>query len=234
MQITIPFNFAALFDETNVEHLPYREKAQELFELIKDCEKKKGWAFFKLTWLAKRLAITKRYVQKLIQVLRNAALIEVKRREQNFYRVNPLLEQTERKSNKTTPATKPSRPTNERELRDKATTEIGASAPASQPMVNEAEARAIIEAFEASKLEDSSVSINEEVASTEEAIEGDITEMTEVTQEAAKEVWKESRYYRPKSLPDYFDRVKARLAQWQIEVPGRLLTDIVVQFWRTW
>lgn len=235
MQISIPFNYAALFDGNNVDHLPYREKALELFELIKDCQKNFfGWAFFKLKWLANRLNISKRYVQKVIQVLRDACLIEVRRREQNFYRVNPLLEQAEPKStSKTTPATKPNRPTNERELRDKATTGIGASASVSQPMINEVEARAVIEAYEASKL-DNPVNINESLAIIEEEIAGEIGEITEVIQEAAKEVKKETGYQRPKELRTYLDRVKTKLTQWQIEAPQQLISDLVLQIWKNW
>lgn len=234
MQITIPFNYAALFDGNNIDHLPYREKAQELFELIKDCQNMNGWAFFKLKWLAKRLDITKRYVQKLIQVLRDACLIEVRRREQNFYRVNPLLEQSQRKStSKTTPATKQNRPTNEQAMRDKATNEIGKAEPTNQSIINEVEARAVIEAYEASKLANP-VNINESLAIIEEEITGEIAEITEVIQEAAKEVKKETRYQRPKEIRTYLDRVKTKLTQWQIEAPQRLLSDLVLQIWKNW
>jgi DNA-binding MarR family transcriptional regulator len=234
MQISITFNYAVLFDGNNVDHLPYREKAQELFELIKDCQNMKGWAFFRLSWLAKRLAVTKRYIQKLIKVLRDACLIEVRRREQNFYRVNPLLEQAERKGKiKTTPATKPSAPINERAMRDKATTEIGKVEPSVQPMVNETEARAVIEAYEASKLANP-VNINESLAIIEEEIAGEIDEITAVIQEAAKEVKKETRYQRPKEIRTYLDRVKTKLTQWQIDVPQRLLRDLVLQIWKNW
>ena len=76
------------FHSSNPDQLP--KKARELLLLVEKEARLNGsgWAYGKIAYFAFELGLSIRYTQKLFQKLRNADLIEVKRREKNFYRVN--------------------------------------------------------------------------------------------------------------------------------------------------
>ncbi len=212
------------FDPQYHDHLPYVEKARELFELILDLQKLRGMAFAKLNWFAKRLDITKRYVQKLLKVLRDAQLIEVKRREQNYYRVNPLLiSSSSTAQNSSDNQTQRRAPRTQAAQQAQAQLELGAN-----NQHNPLPAVAV-EAVESAAAAPSAPTVE---SMDEPPID---PAMQEAVEEAAKEVKKARKNVRPKSIADYLDLVKARLAMWEIEAPRLLISDVVVKFWKvTW
>ncbi len=73
--------------EGNKNHARFLPKCIELFWLIFECQQLTGEAFFGQEWLASRLEISVRHVQNLISELKSRNLIEIDRRDQNYYRV---------------------------------------------------------------------------------------------------------------------------------------------------
>lgn len=73
--------------EGNKNHVRFLPKCIELFWLIFECQQLTGEAFFGQDWLASRLKISVRHVQNLIAELKSRNLIEIDRRDQNYYRV---------------------------------------------------------------------------------------------------------------------------------------------------
>jgi biotin operon repressor len=217
--ITLPINIADLFDPEKPNHLPFLDKVTELYELIKDCQKRKGWAYFKLKFIAARLEISKRYAQKLIKVLRDHGLIEVVRRKHNYYRINPAIASNQGKkttSNNPSPKRAPYR--QEQQAKPVVT--------AVEPKFDDVAAAEILAAYEASRAEDlATQAIVEPMAEAK---------IQETVKEAAKSVRREKQYTRPRTITDYFNIVKTRLMTWGIDAPSQLLADVVKQYWLSW
>lgn len=245
MQIKIanaPEDVQLFFDPNYGEHLPFLEMSKEIFFLFKDLQQMNGWAFPKLNWLANRLGVSKRYVQKVIKGLRNAGLIEVKRREHNFYRLSPLIFQRSSLGREE----KADRPEKNGAARpDRYQRRQGEALPKAADLAKEVspeEAAAILAdyqaAFKTSSVEASSAVIEQAVegmatgsaAVIEEAIEPEVKAAVE---EAAKQVKREHRD-KPNSLKVYFEKVKDRLAAWKIEAPRLLIGDVVKAIWVNW
>lgn len=217
MEITLTSDVVRnLLDPNHADHLPYVEKAAEMFDLIKDLQKMKTWAFARLKWLSKRLNVSKRYVQKILEVLRNAHLIEVKRREKNYYRVNPIL-MGRRSAGRDSANDGKSQ---KRAARRQPDQEAQAPLEVEKNKTVEVEAPAPIEP-----------AIEPMAAAVEPTVEPEIKEAVE---EAAKEVRRELRYQRPKALMDYLSIVTARLTAWRIAAPRFLICEVVLQFWTSW
>jgi hypothetical protein len=225
-------------DPNHRDHLPFVKKLKELFYLIKDLQRMNGWAFCKLDWLAWRLGICERYVQKLLAVLRGAKLIEVDRKEKNYYRITPFLIPPGSAERDTPPSRKSQKRAARQKLdqQSQATLEVGTSN--NQNQFSEAEEAAILAAYQATQtVEVAATTPSEPViepmaTSAEPTVEPEIKEAVE---EAAKEVRRAKRYVRPKSIGEYLSAVKALLTAWEIEAPRLLIGDVVLKFWMdTW
>jgi Mn-dependent DtxR family transcriptional regulator len=202
-----------LLDRNYAEHVPFVDMALEMFELIKDLQKMKGWAFAKLKWIAQRFNISKRYAQKVLKVLRDTQLIEVKRREKNYYRLNPLLTQPGAKEYASSTDKKQA----QREAAvSKTISEIEPQSETKAAMI----AQEIAERIEAAPAEEPTVE----------------PEVKQAVEEAAKEVKKElvnSGNKRPTAY-HYCALVMRLLAAWKIEAPRQLVGDVVLQRWQSW
>jgi hypothetical protein len=71
----------------NKNHVRFLSKCVEAFWLIYEGQQLTGEAFFQQQWLAIRLEVTVRHAQNVIAELKSRKLIEVDRRDQNYYRV---------------------------------------------------------------------------------------------------------------------------------------------------
>lgn len=71
----------------NINHVRHYHKCVELFWLIWQGQHLTGYAFFQQPWLAKTLEVSERHVQNLIAELKKWGLIEVIKKDQNYYRV---------------------------------------------------------------------------------------------------------------------------------------------------
>jgi Mn-dependent DtxR family transcriptional regulator len=210
-----------LLDRNYAEHVPFVDMALEMFELIKDLQKMKGWAFAKLKWIAQRFNISKRYAQKVLKVLRDTQLIEVRRREKNYYRLNPLLTQSGAKERDTSTDKKQV----QREAAvSKTISEIEPQSETKEVPIAQEIAQEIAEQIEAAPPEDPAEDLT--VA----------PEVKQAVEEAAKEVKKESINSGKRRPPanHYYADVMRLLAEWKIEAPRQLVGDVVLQRWQSW
>ena len=148
----------------------------------------------------------------------------MKRREQNYYRVNPLLiSSSSTAQNSSDNQTQRRAPRTQAAQQAQAQLELGAN-----NQHNPLPAVAV-EAVESAAAAPSAPTVE---SMDEPPID---PAMQEAVEEAAKEVKKARKNVRPKSIADYLDLVKARLAMWEIEAPRLLISDVVVKFWKvTW
>lgn len=206
-----------LLDRNYADHVPFVDKALEIFEVIKDLQKMKGWTFARLSWIAQRFNISKRYAQKILKVLRNTQLIEVRRREKNYYRLNPLLTQSGAKEHAHSTDKKQA----QREAAiSKTISEIEPQSETKAAMI----AQEIAERIEAAPPEDPA----------EDLIVA--PEVKQAIEEAAKEVKKEIINRGGKRPPayHYYAAVMRLIAAWKIEAPHQLVGDVVLQRWQSW
>ncbi len=206
-----------MLDGNHADHVPFVDMALEMFELIKDLQKMKGMAFARLKWIAQRFNISKRYAQKVLKVLRDTQLIEVKRREKNYYRLNPLLTQSGAKER--------SHSTDKKQAQREAA--VSKTLSEIEP---QSETKAALIAQETAE--------RIEAMPPEEPAE-DLTAAPEVKQaveEAAKEVKKGliKRGGKRPAANHYCEDVMRLLAAWKIEAPRQLVGDVVLQRWQSW
>lgn len=75
----------------NPNHVKNYHKCVELFWLIWQGQQITGYAFFQQPWIAKTLGVSIRQVQNVIAELKKCGLIEVVRKDQNYYRVTEFF-----------------------------------------------------------------------------------------------------------------------------------------------
>ena len=221
---------AFLFDRRRSSHIKYRKKAEEMLRLFADLEKMTGEAFAGQDWLADRLNICIRYVQKIIAELRNAGLILVIRREQNFYKVLHFFGKTPR-TYKSPPASDQPKASSQRTA-PKPTqgvspgVRVGENIPESEIPAEIKKAK-VEEAQEEKRVAEARAAREEEEA---RAISPEVKEAIEL---AAKQVKKANIGKRPTSN-EYCERVSRRLAEWGISAPRLAVAAIVLQYWQSW
>lgn len=225
----------------NKNHVHFLPKCIELFWLIWECQQLTGEAFFGQEWLAKRLGITVRHVQNLIAELKSFNLIEIDRRDQNYYKVVEMFSQppsywtevakekakaalakyfpslVKQKAN-TQQASRPKRESTPKTAQNQATAQTPqASRP--EPTVEErmAQEQKNQEIF-AKMLAEQEAQHEAERKACQEAPEELKQDIEAVAEEIARE-----NHNRPKPDPSNFcDHIKSRLQKYSIELPREL------------
>lgn len=235
----------------NKNHVHFLPKCIELFWLIWECQQLTGEAFFGQEWLAKRLGITVRHVQNLIAELKSFNLIEIDRRDQNYYKVVEMFSQppsywtevakekakaalakyfpslVKQKVNTQQQASRPKSTFNS--AKAKAAPPQSPQAPKPEPTLEEimAQEQQAKEALARMWAEQEAKDEAERKA-CQEAPEELKKDIETVAEEIAKE-----HHNQPKPVPNVFcEKIKARLQSYKIELPRELrwlITEIALK-----
>lgn len=227
----------------NKNHVRFLKKCLELFWLIWEYQQLTGEAFFQQDWLAAKLGISVRHVQNLIAELRSNNLIEVDRRNQNYYKITEFFSKSpnewielaktkakaaiakffpniaSQKANTEKQASKPRKENSFKAAKTQTTTQPtpSQSSPAQQAASEEtmAEYKAMQSAYEAI--------CKAEIEPVTAEIQADI-------EEVAKQVAKENKNKPRLEATAYASRMKEKLAFYGLEVPSWLIGKIALQW----